>query len=94
MTEFSRRNWLAMAGMAGVAGVAMAGPGLRGATPPLPEPKSGDFGEPYLNVRKFGARGNGKTDDTAAIQKALDTAGKQGGNVVRRLRPSCCGAAG
>ena len=63
MTEFSRRNWLAMAGMAGVA---LAGPGLRGATPSLPEPKSGDFGEPYLDVRKFGARGDGKTDDTNA----------------------------
>ena len=79
MTEFSRRNWLAMAGMAGVA---MAGPGMRGATPPLPKPKKGDFGEPYLDVRKFGAQGNGKADDTAAIQKALDAAGRQTGNVV------------
>ena len=46
------------------------------------EPISGNFSEPYLNVRNFGARGNGKTDNTAAIQKALDAAGKQGGNVV------------
>ncbi len=38
--------------------------------------------EQYLNVYDFGARGNGRTDDTAAIQKALTTAGKQGGNVV------------
>ena len=78
MTELSRRNWLAMAGMAGVA---LAGPGLRGATPPLPEPKSGDFGEPYLDVRKFGARGDGKTDDTAAIRKAV-TQGAAAGNKV------------
>ncbi len=33
------------------------------------------FGQ-RLNVRDFGARGNGKTDDTAAIQKALNQAEK------------------
>lgn len=51
--------------------------------PPLAVPAmDGRDLESALNVRSFGAAGNGKKDDTSAIQKALDTAGGQGGNVV------------
>ncbi|MGC8624786.1 MAG: glycosyl hydrolase family 28-related protein [Phycisphaerae bacterium] len=78
---FDRRRFLGGAAIAGLAAPIMGG-GLAMAAAPPPEPISGNVGEPYLDVRKFGARGDGKTDDTAAIQKAVNQASAVGNKLI------------
>ena len=48
-----------------------------------PDLNSTNIAVRFLDVRQFGAKGDGKTPDTEAIQKALDECGSAGGGIVR-----------
>jgi polygalacturonase len=77
MDESGRRRFLKRAGIAAVPTLALSIPNLAAqdatqlASPPL-----------FHDVRKFGAAGNGKTLDTAAINRAIDEAANSGGGTV------------
>jgi polygalacturonase len=75
-----RRDFLKLAasGAAGAAAGSVLATGAQAQAAPVPSAGSGIY-----DVRAFGATGDGKTIDTPAINKALQTAHANGGGTVR-----------
>lgn len=74
--QLNRRNFVIGTASAGLASLALA---------QLPAPARKpvpDRGRSLRNVREFGARGDGRNDDRAAIQAAIDLIARSGGGTV------------
>jgi hypothetical protein len=75
--EFSRREWLRNVSIPALGASVIAG--LPAAIPP----SSGSRGARLYDVRDHGAKGDGTTLDTAAVQRAIGTCHAEGGGTVR-----------
>jgi hypothetical protein len=81
--SFSRRKWLRVASISSIGSGLLAN--TRSAASVREHPTNTDLnlGARVYNVRDFGAKGDGSSLDTAAIQAAIDTCNKdQGGTVL------------
>lgn len=83
-TPLSRRQWFERMTIPALAVAGAALPGISAhATPASANDKKDNLlGARVYNVRDFGAKGDGKTLDTAAIQTAIDTCNKDNGGTV------------
>ncbi|GGG65833.1 glycoside hydrolase family 28 protein [Edaphobacter dinghuensis] len=82
--QMTRRQWLGAVPVPAMA--AIAGAGLlterAAAQPGIVKNTGDDLGTRIYNVRSFGAKGDGTTLDTAAVQAAIDACNKDGGGTV------------
>jgi hypothetical protein len=78
----SRRNWLGLVSSASL-GAGLMAPKASGAQlPATTENTDKDRGARTFNVRDFGAKGDGTTLDTAAVQAAIDACNQDQGGIV------------